>query len=167
MEASKKVFVAMKRIVLTVVIRNRALDHCCPNFVGDDEQEMDNRLRELAASQRDVDDAIKALRNATEERFKDFSNEEILILTHLVNGIWSSESCLCIESKNILDIIGHNNAPEGGALVVSLLNRTSPIFRVVSMTWDGSRRGSGGYSLSIHDRRGLHNLFFGKVIAEA
>ncbi len=165
MEKSKEIFCAIKRVIVAVVVRNRDLSDCCPSYAFDDESALD-KLKKLTKSQQDVDSALQDLRAAAGSNLKAYSNAEILILAHMIAGIWSSEGSLSIDSRSILDIVGSNRVEDAGELIVGLLNRKSPIFRFISIAWEDGRRRMGSYALSVHDSQGLHKLFLGKLISE-
>ena len=162
MEKHREIFVEMKRIVMTVVARNSDLTMCCPGF-SCEEEELQTRLQKLAASQREVDLAITSFRFATEERFADFSDCEILLLVHLWSGLWSSDSALRVTSSSLMDILGNNQVEEAGELITSLLNRSSHVFRFISDRWEPGRRNPGEYVYQVHDLEGLHHLILGDL----
>ena len=161
MEIHQQVFVELKRILMAVTSRNSELSNTCPLFAPD-EDELNERLRKAAKAQEEVDTGVAKLRELTKDRLKSYSNAEVLLLVHLIAGVWASESSLRADSSSITDIVGANRPEDVATLALGILNHSSPIFRTISVVWEGGRHRSGNYSFSIHDCEGLHMLFLGQ-----
>ena len=164
MEKHKEIFVALKRIVMAVTLRNSALTSSCPNLVSD-EEEMTEKLKEVAKAQKVVDETITSFRKATEGRFNGFSNAEIAIIAHTWGGIWACESSLRVSSTSIMEIIGINEVEEAGELIVSLLDKSSRLFKFISIHWVPGRHDVGEYDIQLHDVDGLNRLILGNLSA--
>jgi hypothetical protein len=161
MEKHQKVFVAAKRLIIAVDIRNSDLTLCCNTF-NDDEEERQFHIRKLAESQKEIDESIQYFRDVTEGRFKDFSNVEIAFIVHIWSGIWSNTSSLRIDSNDVMSIVGHNRIEDAADFVFAMFGGSSPLFAYISMHWSAETRGSGLYRFAIHNPDGLNHLMFGK-----
>ena len=161
MEIHQEIFVGLKRILMAVSARNSDLSMTCPVFCVD-EEERNEKLKKVAQSQQKIDDAIAGLRELTGNRLKEFSDAEILLLVHLLAGVWASDSSLRVDSTSITDIVGANRPEDVATLVLGILNHSSPLFRIISVAWEAGRHRSGNYSFSVHDCEGLHQLFLGQ-----
>ena len=161
MEKHQEVFIAVKRIIGDVELRNADLALCCP-LRNDDEEERTLHLRKLAKSQQEIDESIQYFRDVTENRFKDFSNVEISFIVHLWSGIWASPHKLRLDSSEIMTIIGHNRIEEAADFICSMIHGTSPLFAYISMHWKPDlREGNGDYLFLFHNLDGFHRMLFG------
>lgn len=158
-----RVIVAEKNLLLAVERRSNAISGCCPSLIEDEEDES-FRLRKAYETQKEVDDAVKALRDATEGRLTKYSDTEAILITHLWAGIWSSENSLRVDSNDLDKIAGRNNSEALGVLIRGLLEGTSPLFDFISLVWTSNNRVGGGYyAIGISNPNRLHRLLLGDI----
>ena len=160
MEIHQKIFVCLKRILMAVTVRNSDLDSTCPLF-SIDEEERAEKLKKAAHSQKEIDEAVADLRELTENRLKEFSDAEVLLLVHLISGIWASDSSLRIDSSSIMEIVGANRIEQASSLIFGIISHSSPVYSYISVVWEAGRHRPGNFSFYIHDYEGLHRLFIG------
>ena len=161
MEIHQQIFVEMKRILMAVTSRNSEMSSTCPLFAPD-ESELTERLKKIAKAQETVDEGVAKLRELTKDRLKSYSDPEVLLLIHLIAGVWASDTSLRVDSTSITDIVGANRPEDVATLALGILNHSSPLFRVISVAWEGGRHRCGNYSFGVHDFEGLHMLFLGQ-----
>jgi hypothetical protein len=165
MKKHHEIFIAIKRIVTAVELRNSDLTHCCP-LMNEDEEELELHLEKLARSQREISEAVQNFRDVTETRFKDFSNIELAFAVHIWSGIWSNTNTLRINSNDLMTIIGHNRMEDAADFITAMLRGKSPLFAYVSMHWAADMRQNGFYRFVIHNPDGLNRLILGNLAVE-
>jgi hypothetical protein len=155
------VVVSTKKLLLVVEKRSNAITGCCPSIV-EDEQDEPARLRKVVDSQREVDEAVKEIREATKERLNGFSDAEVILLVHLWAGIWASDSALRVDSNDLDRLAGRNNPAAIGELLKGLLEGSSPVLDFLALAWN-SNRGTGYYTFNVSNPNKLHRLLLGDV----
>jgi hypothetical protein len=158
MEKRQEIATAIKRIVHAIGERELALDDCCPYSYR--EVSITRKLKDVAIAQKNVDGFIVELRTLTEERLKDFSDQELLLAVYLWCGIWCSAAVFHVDSHDIASIVGRNKPEEVSEVAFRLLEHTSPLSKIIAGTW--STRESI-YDFSVKDPGKLAYLFFGEI----
>ena len=163
MGRNHQVFVSMKQVIAAVDERNSDLTYCLPSLNGDDE-ERKFHLKKLAKSQQEIDSAIQKFRDATDSRFTDYSNAEILFVVHLWANIWGDSFTPRLASQDILDIIGHNRIREAGDFIASAIDGSSKLLRFLKLEWlPGGDGKAGEYSFTVSDPDAFNRLVLGEI----
>ena len=159
--AKAKTLIAVKNIVLLTEMRNSALGNCCPSIY--DDEEIAENMKKVATAQKELDAAVKYVREVTGERFKDYSDLELSFTLHTWSGIWSDERCTRLNSDDLAKLAGNNNPELLAPFIAALLDGSSPVYKFISMRWISDGRGTGHYAFSIHNPGILHKLILGEV----